>query len=122
MADNIDFTNAVEQLQQMLSSDDGQSQIQNIINMFTSGNTDNSSAPSAGNGNLPDGADMETVMKIASVMQAMNSANDNEKTVFLNALKPFLKEHRQARLEQATKLLKIASVLKTFNQSNRGGD
>lgn len=119
MAESPDLSNAIEQLQQMLSSDDGQSQIQNILDMFSSESTDNSaeSAPPP-NG---DGIDFDTVMKISSVMQAMNSTNDNPKTAFLQALKPFLKESRRTKLEQASKLIKIASVLKAFRQDSKGG-
>lgn len=118
MAENIDFTNAIEQLQQMLSSDDGQSQIQNILNSFTSEKDESTPSHTPRN----DGIDMDTVMKISGIMQAMNNTHDNPKTAFLNSLKPFLKESRQAKLEQATRLIKIASVLKSFNQSNPGGD
>ena len=37
MDDNNDFSKAFEQLQQMLSDSEGQSQIQNILGMLTSG-------------------------------------------------------------------------------------
>lgn len=120
MADNTDFSNAIEQLQSMLSSDDGQAQIQDIINMFAqspSQSTPASVAPSDAFGGL----DMDMIMKISSIMQTMNSDSNNQKTVFLNALKPFLKKERQSKLEQASKLLKVATVLKTFNQKNQGG-
>lgn len=121
MAESPDLSNAIEQLQQMLSSDDGQSQIQNILEMFTSGNSDGgeetASAPTSGT----EGLDLDAVMKISSVMQAMNSEDDNPKTAFLQALKPFLKERRRTKLEQASKLIKIASVLKVFRQNNNGG-
>ena len=116
MAEIIDFSSAIEQLQDMLSSDDGQTQIQNMVNMFT-GNTVGA-APSADNSS---GIDMDTVMKISGLIQAMNSDSNNPKTAFLYALKPFLKESRQNKVEQAVKMLKLANVLKTFRQSNQGG-
>ncbi|MBQ7096948.1 MAG: hypothetical protein IJN96_02640 [Clostridia bacterium] len=120
MADNMDFSNAIEQLQTMLSSDDGQAQIQDIINMFGQNAVENTSAPSAPSDAFG-GLDMNTIMKISSIIQTMNNDSNNPKTVFLNALKPFLKKNRQNKLEQASKLLKIANVLKAFNQKDQGG-
>lgn len=121
MAESPDLSNAIEQLQQMLSSDDGQSQIQNILNMFTSDNSDEPAAPNTSAPNFGDGFDLDTVMKISSIMQAMNNQSDNPKTVFLKSLKPFLKESRQNKLEQATKLMKIASLLRIFRKDDKGG-
>ncbi len=120
MADNLDFSNAIEQLQTMLSGDDGQAQIQNIINMFAQSSAESTSAPAVPSDALG-GLDMETIMKISTIMQTMNSDSNNPKTVFLNALKPFLKKNRRNKLEQASKLLKIANVLKAFNQKDQGG-
>jgi len=120
MAENIDFSNAIEQLQEMLSSDDGQSRIQDMVSMLTGGDNSNTgnSAPSADNSS---GIDMNTVMKISGLIQAMNSDSNNPKTAFLYALKPFLKESRRTKVEQAVKMLKLANVLKTFRQSDQGG-
>ena len=62
MAESPDLSSAIEQLQQMLSSDDGQSQIQNILDMFT--NTNDNSAETAAPPNTGDGLDIDTIMKI----------------------------------------------------------
>lgn len=123
MADSPDLSNAIEQLQQMLSSDDGQSQIQNIINMFTSENSSDSAstAPEASSdGNIPD---METIMKITGIIRAINqNEGNNPKAAFLTALRPFLKEQRRKKLDSASKIFKIASVLKLFRGNSEGGD
>ncbi len=130
MDETPDFSKAFETLQQMLSSDEGQSQIQNVINMFTGNqetdsNPDLHSSPDSlisqnlfGNG---DGIDLETIVKIQNIIQAMNSQKNNPKTAFLHALKPFLKKDRQAKLDQAAQIMSIASVLKTFKNNDKGG-
>jgi len=153
MAEGLDLSGAFEQVQQMLSDEDGQTQIQNILNMFLSGNGDENAGTASSSESLgenaenvsfspkdvntsslgnnvgkgtstgnSDGFDIETMLKISSVLQSLNAADDNPKTTFLKSLKPFLKESRQSKLEQAAKLMKIASVLKLFRQDgNKGG-
>lgn len=130
MEETPDFSKAFDTLQQMLSSDEGQSQIQSVINMFTgsqeSGSNTDSNGESAslipqnpfGNG---EGIDFETILKIQNIIQSMNSQKDNPKTAFLHALKPFLKKDRQAKLDQAAQIMSIAAVLKAFKNNDKGG-
>ncbi len=130
MEETPDFSKAFETLQQMLSSDQGQSQIQNVINMFTgSQDTGSDADPNAtSDGLIPqnlfgngEGIDFETIFKIQNIIQAMNSQKDNPKTAFLHALKPFLKKDRQAKLDQAAQIMSIAAVLKAFKNNDKGG-
>ncbi len=130
MDETPDFSKAFETLQQMLSSDEGQSQIQNVINMFTGNQEpDSSPDPHSSSGSLipqnlfgdGGGIDFETIVKIQNLIQAMNSQKNNPKTAFLHALKPFLKKDRQAKLDQAAQIMSIASVLKTFKNNDKGG-
>ena len=121
MAENIDFSGAIENLQQMLSSDDGQSQLMDMLKMFTGDETQSAAPPSAPT-QTSGGMDMETIMKISGLIQAMNSDSHNPKTTFLYALKPFLKKDRQPKVEQAAKLIKLAGILRNFRQNNQGGD
>ena len=122
--ENADINGAIEQLQQMLSSDDGQSQIQNILSMFTN-ETEDKPSESVTTPQLPfgntDNIDLNTLMKISSLMQAMNDNRDTPKTTFLKALKPFLKESRRNKLDQATKLIKMTAILKALKENREGG-
>lgn len=91
------------------------------VDTFALGNKGSDGGKGASTGNS-DGFDIETMLKISSVLQSLNADDDNPKTAFLKSLKPFLKESRQSKLEQAAKLMKIASVLKLFRQDgNKGG-
>lgn len=131
MEETPDFSKAFETLQQMLSSGEGQSQIQNILSMF-SGNQENNASPDpdSSSGSLipaqnpsgsDDGIDFDTILKIQGIIQAMNSQKNNPKTAFLHALKPFLKKDRQAKLDQAAQIMSIAAVLKAFKNNDKGG-
>ena len=50
-----------------------------------------------------------TIMRLAPLLSDMGK--DDETTCLLNALKPFLSEPRQKRLEQAGKMLKVMRLL-----------
>ncbi len=123
MDEKLDLSNAVEQIQQMFSSDEGKNRIADIVKMF-SGENSNEKSDNAPSPMFDDssGMDMETVLKISGMLQAMNSGNNNEKTVFLKALKPFLKESRRTKLDHAAKLMNMISVMKTISNNNAGGD
>lgn len=120
MDENTDFSKAFEQLQQMLSSDEGQSQIQDILGMLTQSSDANPTpAPEPVSSDM--GLDLNSIAKISGIIQALNSQNSNANTAFLNSLKPFLKESRRQKLDQATKILKFASVFKVIKENNEGG-
>lgn len=121
MDENIDFSKAFEQLQEMLSTDDGQSQIQNILEKFTAGSDKpgNAVSPSPA---PTDSIDFNMISKLSGIMQAMSAPDNSAGTAFLNTLKPFLRDSRRKKLEQATKILKLATVFKVLKESNKGGD
>ena len=125
----MDFSKAFEKVQQMLSDSDGQSQIQNILNMFSNETTpsedpDNcSSLPVLSNSASSfDPSDLEMLLKIKNIMSAMNNNKSSQQSDFLRSLKPFLKTERQAKLEQAIKFMNAAKVFKAFKEINEGSD
>ena len=64
--------------------------------------------------------DMETMMKLAKLMSAMNSSQNNASTNLLYALKPFLRNSKQEKIDQYAQLLKMSSILEEMNKS--GGE
>lgn len=121
MGENIDFSKAIEKVQEMLSDEQGQSQLENLVGSFLS-SQNNSESPSpesqqlapTSSQNAGNGIDLDMIMKIQRIVQAMNNGCDNPKTVFLNSLKPFFGPNRREKLDHATKLLKISAILKTL--------
>lgn len=114
---------AIEKLKDMLSSEDGQSQIQDIIGMFSSGGDEepsNENVQNSGNGFDP--SDMEMLFKIQQMARAMNDEGGSKHAQFLSSLRPYLKESRQKKLDGAVKLLGAANAMKMFGILNRGGD
>ena len=61
--------------------------------------------------------DMNTVMKIKSVMDKMNT-KDDPRTNLLRSLKPYLREERKDKVDQYANLMNVAQIAKLFNNSN----
>lgn len=66
-------------------------------------------ATGGGVGALFDGLDPGMLQRIGSMMSGM-SQGGNDNTALLEAMKPFLKEKRRAKMERALKLAKMAKV------------
>jgi len=124
---------AVEKLKQMMSTDEGQANIQNIISNFNLEGADMSNLGSLlgnlGDGNISepefsDGGDssplgnidMETMMKMGKMLSGINggggaggsSGGNNRHAAMLNSLKPYLSNDRKGKLDMAAKLMSLA--------------
>lgn len=65
--------------------------------------------------------DMNTILKMKSVMEKMNNKNDPRSNL-LYSLKPYLRENRKEKLDQYANLLnvaKVAELLKNDNKENK---
>ena len=64
--------------------------------------------------------DMNTILKMKSVMEKLNNSN-NPRSNLLYSLKPYLREEKQQKLDQYANLLnvaKIADLLKNDNNND----
>ena len=61
--------------------------------------------------------DMNTMMKMKSVMEKMNHASDPRSNL-LQSLKPYLRDEKKGKLEQYANLLNMANLIELFNQNN----
>lgn len=64
------------------------------------------------------------LIQIALQLFSAYSAEDDRRTALLNALKPFLKEERQAKLEKAIQIAKLSRVIRVAFQvfKKEGGE
>lgn len=132
MDESIDFSAALEKVQQMLSDENGQSQLQNIIGALTGNQSADASADDCGNEHFPvellsqgkssDSFDMDMFLKLQKLMSLMKSNKNNPHTDFLQTLRPFLKSSRQKSLDQAVKLINAVQAIKLFRSINEGSD
>lgn len=118
MDENMDLSGAVDMLKDMLSNEEGQQQIQNILGMFGGGQEESGSPGMATGGIDPDNVEM--MLKIQQVMAAMNSRKNDSQTRFLQSLKPFLKPERQKKVDSAVRLLGMTRALEVMKSMNGG--
>lgn len=88
-------------------------------NTTNSTNTSNNTNNSSNNFDF-NNIDMNTILKMKSVMEKMNNKNDPRSNL-LYSLKPYLRDTRQEKLDQYVNLLnmtKIAEALKTDKKEN----
>ena len=72
----------------------------------------NSNSDSSSNSNTSDNAssiDLETIMKIKSIIETLNTKNDPRSNL-LYSLKPYLRKSKQSKLDQYANLLKITQM------------
>lgn len=94
--------------------------IQNFSSMMSQ-NQQNTSQSSNPNGNFDfSQLDMNTILKMKSVMEKLNNSNDPRSNL-LYSLKPYLREEKKGKIDQYANLLnvaKIADILKDNNKEN----
>ncbi len=93
--------------------------ISDILNNLNS--SDKSSDSSSKNTSNESNIDINTILKIKEMMDKINSSHNDKRSNLLLALKPYLRESRQSKLDQYIKLLNIAPLLEMFKNDN-GGD
>ena len=94
--------------------------VNNIMGMFN--NTSNSNASQHFENSAPD-FDIETILKMKSIIDKMNTKNDDPRSKLLNSLRPYLKQSRQSKLDQYIQLMnmsKIIDILPFIGGDNNG--
>ena len=101
--ESFDLSGAVDMLKTMLEGEEGQQQLQNIMDMFRG---DAPQQPGSGTGGI-DPENLDMVLKLQQAMSMLNQQKSNDKTQLLLALRPFLKPSRQEKVDHAMKLMKL---------------
>lgn len=104
--------------------------IQNFSSMMSQNNTQTNSSNQqssnfAGNSNNNNNTgnfdfsqiDMNTIMKMKSVMDKLNNSNDPRSNL-LYSLKPYLRDEKKGKLDQYANLLNVAKIADIFKENN----
>ena len=108
---NEDFSNIFEKLN--INKDSiSPEMINNVMNMLKNNSNDSSddNQDSSANSSSPD-IDMETILKIKSIMDKMKKNSNNPRSKLLNDLKPYLNDSKKNKLEQCMKMDKMIELL-----------
>ena len=76
-----------------------------------SSSSDSSNKDNTTSNNMPD---METIMKLMSIIKASNQNNPSKD--LLNSLKPFLNDSRKEKIDKYIQILGITKALEMFNE------
>ena len=97
--------------------------INNIINMINNSNNNeksnyksdnNSSSQNLNNNSInTNGIDLETIMRMKTIIDKMN-AKDDPRSNLLQSLKPYLNENRKSKIDQYIQLMNMSKVLDVF--------
>ncbi len=100
-----------EKLNGILNDPESMANLKTMADSLLSGKNDE------GNESSNDMPPIENIGAIISIMSKLNSSNDNDRTRLLNALKPYLSEKRQAKTDNAIKILKLLELWPLIKES-----
>ena len=130
MVDNGNISDAISNISpemiqnfsKMLANQGNNNQNNNTNNYNTSNsqNSNNNQNRETNNFDLS-GIDMNTIMKMSSVLGKMKNSKDDPRANLLNSLKPYLRDSKKGKLDNYMNLLnvtKIAEIMKDNNKEN----
>ncbi len=132
-----DMNDIFQKLNSILEDKDMSDNLKNIINNFSSSNTDNYNNSNSCNTdstnckcdnnsqNSSDNKsnfefDINTILKIKKIMDSMNNTQNDSRSNLLCSLKPYLADSKKEKIDQYIKFLNIAKLLEVMNPI--GGD
>lgn len=93
--------------------------ISNLVNLLNSNTKSNDSKEESGNSNVnKDGNlnfDFDTILKLKSVMDKMNSKDDSRARLLM-ALKPYLKDSRRSKVDQYIQFFNMSKVMEILSK------
>ena len=131
MVDNGNISEAISQISpemiqnfsQMLSNQENTSQSSEINNPNSNNNRNQTNNTNTSNNNFDfSNIDMNTIMKMSSIVGKMNNSKNDPRANLLNSLKPYLRDSKKGKLDNYMNLLnvaKIAEVMKDNNKENK---
>ena len=92
--------------------------LNNLSGMLNSNNKNQSYQNSSNSGNNNSfNIDMNTIMKMKSIMENMNNQNDPRANL-LYSLKPYLRDTKKDKLDQYVNLLNVSKIAEIMNKNN----
>lgn len=132
-SENVDNTNSFNSTENNSFQDSNESNsnsinpemLKNIMNMFNNSNNSNNTSNSndsdnASNSNASPNIDINTLLKMKSIMDKINTNKNDPRSNLLLSLKPYLKESRKNKVEQYVQLFNMTKIIDVFNQN--GGE
>lgn len=103
---NMDINNILNQVSPEMISN-----LSSMLNSSNSSNSENSSTKNDFN------LDMNTILKMKSIMENMNNKNDPRANL-LYSLKPYLRDSKKNKVDQYVNMLNISKIADLMNKPN----
>lgn len=103
--DENDMSDMIKNISKMINDGNIPDEIKNIVENLKS---DNSS--SVNNSNDSPNLDFDTILKMKSIFEKMNSTEDPRANL-LRSLKPYLKDSRKSKVDQYIQLFNMTKVM-----------
>ena len=87
--------------------------LNNLNSIMNSNYSNNNSSSTSNNFNI----DMNTILKMKSIMENMNNKNDPRANL-LYSLKPYLRDSKKDKLDQYVNLLNVSKIAELMNKNN----
>lgn len=118
--DENEMSDMIKNISKMINEGNIPDDIKNIVNNLKSdsSSTNSSSDSSSSNSSAPN-IDFETILKMKSIFEKMNSTEDPRANL-LRSLKPYLKESRKSKVDQYIQLFNMTKVMDIFKPN--GGE
>ena len=114
----------MENFSSLMNNNNSTNNTQNSITNSNINSNTNSSTNSNTNSNNSNNSfdfsniDMNTILKMKSVMEKMNNSNDPRSNL-LNSLKPYLRNEKKEKLDQYANLINFAKIAEIMKNDNK---
>lgn len=124
---NEDMSKLFNKFSNMVSEGNIPDEMKNILSSLSganngnqsevNGNSDNQNRRGENSNNRQDtpSIDIETIMKMKTIMEKMQNNKNDPRANLLLSLKPYLKESRKERVDQYIQLFGMSKVMEMFN-------
>ena len=115
-----DLSDIINNVKSMVDSGNIPDNMKEMLSAISSGN--NTSASSNANDTDNFNMDMNTILKIKTIIDNINT-KDDPRANLLYSLKPYLRESRKSKLDQYVNILnmtKIANIINNESKENKG--
>lgn len=117
-SNNSDINNILSQVSPEMINN-----LNNMLNSNKSNNSNNSnnSSNNSSNGQSNFNIDMNTIMKMKSIMENMNDKNDPRANL-LYSLKPYLRDSKKDKLDQYVNMMNMTKIVGMMNNNKKDND
>lgn len=115
---NEDMSDVFEKLNNFTSENNiSPDMVNNLFNMINNNSNQNNNSQNSNTSSdtsfNTNGIDFETILKMKSIIDKMNT-KDDPRSNLLQSLKPYLNDSRKSKVDQYIKLMNMSKVLEVF--------